>query len=176
MEGYWFSFHQRSAHPPQLPCYLTRSGEELREVILRHLQESALYGGSISGRGPRYCPSIEDKIVKFPEAVSHQVFLEPEGLDTSEMYVNGLSTSLPPSVQLDFLRTVPGLAKVRMTRPGYAIEYDYFPSDAASRDPGDACGAWAISGRPGERDDRIRGSGGPGRAGWAERGSVCPGW
>ena len=124
---YWFSFHARVRHPAQLPCYLTRSGERLREIILRHLQESALYGGAISGRGPRYCPSIEDKIVKFPEAMSHQVFLEPEGLDTTEMYVNGLSTSLPPAVQLDFLRTLPGLEQVLMTRPGYAIEYDFFP-------------------------------------------------
>ena len=126
-DPYWFSFHERASHPAQLPCYLTRSGEGLREIILRHLQESALYGGAISGLGPRYCPSIEDKIVKFPDAVGHQVFLEPEGLDTSEMYVNGLSTSLPPAVQLAFLRTVPGLGNVRMTRPGYAIEYDYFP-------------------------------------------------
>jgi tRNA uridine 5-carboxymethylaminomethyl modification enzyme len=81
----------------------------------------------IASRGPRYCPSIEDKIVKFPDAERHQVFLEPEGLDTSEMYVNGLSTSLPADVQLKFLRAVPGLESVRMTRPGYAIEYDYFP-------------------------------------------------
>ncbi len=126
-DPYWFSFHERAPHPAQLPCYLTRSGEALREIISRHLRESALYGGAISGLGPRYCPSIEDKIVKFPEAVSHQVFLEPEGLDTAEMYVNGLSTSLPSAVQLAFLRTVPGLEEVRMTRPGYAIEYDYFP-------------------------------------------------
>src|SRR5262249_12123833 len=124
---YWFSFHVRSEHPKQLPCSLTRPGEPLREIITRHLKQSALYGGSISGRGPRYCPSIEDKIVKFPEASGHQVFLEPEGLDTTEMYVNGLSTSLPPAVQLEFLHTIPGLEQVRMTRPGYAIEYDYFP-------------------------------------------------
>src|SRR5690348_7841053 len=124
---YWFSFHARADHPQQLPCYLTRSGERLREIITSHLQESALYGGALSGRGPRYCPSIEDKIVKFPEATGHQVFLEPEGLDTTEMYVNGLSTSLPPAVQLEFLRSVPGLERVRMTRAGYAIEYDYFP-------------------------------------------------
>jgi tRNA uridine 5-carboxymethylaminomethyl modification enzyme len=124
---YWFSFYSRSAHPSQLPCYLTKSDDRLRDIILRHLTKSALYGGAISGRGPRYCPSIEDKIVKFPDAPGHQVFLEPEGLDTREMYVNGLSTSLPPSVQLDFLRTVVGLEQVHMTRPGYAIEYDYFP-------------------------------------------------
>ena len=126
-DPFWFSFYQRVEHPEQLPCYLTYTGEALKEIVLRHLRESALYGGAISGRGPRYCPSIEDKIMKFPDAERHQIFLEPEGLDTSEMYVNGLSTSLPPPVQLAFLRTVPGLARVRMTRPGYAIEYDYFP-------------------------------------------------
>jgi tRNA uridine 5-carboxymethylaminomethyl modification enzyme len=124
---YWFSHHERAVHPRQLPCYLTHSDERLKDIITRHIKESALYGGAISGRGPRYCPSIEDKIVRFPDAKRHQVFLEPEGLDTSEMYVNGLSTSLPPSVQLDYLRSVPGLEAVEMTRPGYAIEYDYFP-------------------------------------------------
>jgi tRNA uridine 5-carboxymethylaminomethyl modification enzyme len=126
-EPFWFSFFERGAHPIQLPCYLTYTGDELREIVLQHLRESALYGGAISGRGPRYCPSIEDKILKFPDADRHQIFLEPEGLDTSEMYVNGLSTSLPPAVQLRFLRTLPGLSEVRMTRPGYAIEYDYLP-------------------------------------------------
>ena len=126
-DPFWFSFYQRAQHPAQLPCYLTHTDQALKEIVLGHLKESALYGGAISGRGPRYCPSIEDKILKFPDAERHQIFLEPEGLDTSEMYVNGLSTSLPPSVQLAFLRTIPGLAQVRMTRPGYAIEYDYFP-------------------------------------------------
>ena len=99
----------------------------MKEIIKNHLQESALYGGAISGRGPRYCPSVEDKIVKFPDAPRHQIFLEPEGLDTHELYVNGLSTSLPPNVQLEFLHAVPGLEQAKMTRPGYAIEYDYYP-------------------------------------------------
>lgn len=126
--GYRFSFLDRSAElQVQLPCYLTWTGEALQEIIRTHLQRSALYGGMISGRGPRYCPSIEDKIVRFPNVIRHQVFLEPEGLDTREMYVNGLSTSLPPEIQLEYLRTVPGLQRVEMTRPGYAIEYDYFP-------------------------------------------------
>ena len=126
-EDYRFSFYERAERPRQLPCWMTWAGEEVKEIIRTHLQESALYGGAISGRGPRYCPSVEDKIVKFPDAKRHQVFLEPEGLDTSELYVNGLSTSLPVSVQLEFLRAVPGLERARMTRPGYAIEYDYYP-------------------------------------------------
>lgn len=131
---YRFSFLDQSAElQVQLPCYLTWTTPRLQEIIATHLQRSALYGGAISGRGPRYCPSIEDKIVRFPNAERHQVFLEPEGLDTREMYVNGLSTSLPPEVQLEYLRSVPGLERVEMTRPGYAIEYDYFPPTQLDR-------------------------------------------
>jgi tRNA uridine 5-carboxymethylaminomethyl modification enzyme len=126
-DPYWFSYHERPARITQLPCWLTWAGAEVREIIERHLHQSALYGGAISGRGPRYCPSIEDKIVKFAQAERHQIFLEPEGLDTEEMYVNGMSTSLPAKVQLEMLKAVPGLEQVRMTRAGYAIEYDYFP-------------------------------------------------
>ena len=124
---YRFSFHERVERPRQVPCWITWAGEAVKEIIQRHLNESALYGGAITSRGPRYCPSVEDKIVKFPAAKRHQIFLEPEGLDTSELYVNGLSTSLPVSVQLEFLHAVPGLERARMTRPGYAIEYDYYP-------------------------------------------------
>jgi len=122
-----FSFHERVPRPRQMPCWITWAGEAVKEIIQQHLKESALYGGAISGRGPRYCPSVEDKIVKFPAAKRHQIFLEPEGLDTTELYVNGLSTSLPARVQLEFLHAVPGLERARMTRPGYAIEYDYYP-------------------------------------------------
>src|SRR5262245_32649581 len=124
---YRFSFYERAELPPQLPCWITWTGTAVKEIIERHLHESALYGGAISSRGPRYCPSVEDKIVKFPNAPRHQVFLEPEGLDTHELYVNGLSTSLPAPIQLAFLQAVPGLEQVKMTRPGYAIEYDYYP-------------------------------------------------
>src|SRR2546430_3836147 len=126
-DAYRFSFYERAALPRQVPCWITWAGEAVKAIIRDHLQESALYGGAISGRGPRYCPSVEDKIVKFPDAKRHQVFLEPEGLDTHELYVNGLSTSLPVPVQLEFLRAVPGLERARMTRAGYAIEYDYYP-------------------------------------------------
>jgi len=124
---YRFSFYERGERPRQLPCWITWAGPAVKEIIERHLHESAMYGGAISARGPRYCPSVEDKIVKFPDARRHQVFLEPEGLDTHELYVNGLSTSLPVAVQLEFLHAVPGLEDARMTRPGYAIEYDYYP-------------------------------------------------
>ncbi len=126
-DPYWFSFLERASHPAQLPCWLTYTGARLRELVQARLSESAMYGGAISARGPRYCPSIEDKVLRFPGAERHQVFLEPEGLGTREMYVNGLSTSLPPAVQLELLHTVPGLENAEMTRPGYAIEYDYFP-------------------------------------------------
>ena len=124
---YRFSHFVRAPRPAQRPCWITWAGAELKEIIRGEMHRSALYGGAIAGRGPRYCPSIEDKVVKFPDAERHQVFLEPEGLDTSELYVNGLSTSLPVETQRRFLRAVPGLERVRMTRAGYAIEYDYYP-------------------------------------------------
>ncbi|HUP51367.1 MAG TPA: tRNA uridine-5-carboxymethylaminomethyl(34) synthesis enzyme MnmG [Longimicrobiales bacterium] len=126
-DAYRFSAYTTEGVPEQRPCWVTWAGAGLKEVVSRNLGRSALYGGAISGRGPRYCPSIEDKVVRFPQAERHQVILEPEGLDTTELYVNGLSTSLPADVQLEFLRTVPGLEDVVITKVGYAIEYDYFP-------------------------------------------------
>jgi tRNA uridine 5-carboxymethylaminomethyl modification enzyme len=122
-----FSAPDDPAPLEQLPCWLTHLEAEGKALIAAHIGESAMYGGAIAARGPRYCPSVEDKIVKFPEAVRHQLFLEPEGHDTAELYVNGLSTSLPAPVQLAILRTVRGLERVVMTRAGYAIEYDYYP-------------------------------------------------
>jgi len=124
---YRFAAYAQEEIPEQRPCWITWAGEDLKTVVRRNLGRSALYGGEISGRGPRYCPSIEDKVVRFPHAPRQQVFLEPEGLGTTELYVNGLSTSLPADVQLAFLRTLPGMGDVRMTKVGYAIEYDYFP-------------------------------------------------
>ena len=116
----------RTRHPDQLPCWITFTSDETRKIVQDNIHTSAMYGGAIASRGPRYCPSVEDKIVKFPDAERHQLFLEPEGHDTTELYVNGLSTSLPVDVQLRMLRSVPGLEDAEMTRAGYAIEYDYY--------------------------------------------------
>jgi tRNA uridine 5-carboxymethylaminomethyl modification enzyme len=116
-----------SFHVEQLPCWITYTSATTHEIIRRNLGKSALYSGRIQGTGPRYCPSIEDKIVKFPNKAAHQVFLEPEGRSTEELYVNGLSTSLPYEIQVEFIRSIPGLEKAELMRPGYAVEYDYFP-------------------------------------------------
>jgi tRNA uridine 5-carboxymethylaminomethyl modification enzyme len=116
----------RTRHPEQMACWITHTSDETRRIIEDNLTRSAMYGGVIGSRGPRYCPSVEDKIVKFPDAERHQLFLEPEGHDTTELYVNGLSTSLPADVQVRMLRSVPGMEDVEMTRAGYAIEYDYY--------------------------------------------------
>jgi tRNA uridine 5-carboxymethylaminomethyl modification enzyme len=122
-----FSFFSDGIVQRQVPCHVTYTNEQTHEVIAGNLDRSPLYTGVIEGVGPRYCPSIEDKVKRFPEKRRHQIFLEPEGLTTKEIYPNGLSTSLPMDVQLKFLRTIPGLEKVEIMRPGYAIEYDYAP-------------------------------------------------
>jgi tRNA uridine 5-carboxymethylaminomethyl modification enzyme len=110
---------------PQISCYITRTTADTHRIISDNLHRSAMYSGRIKSRGPRYCPSIEDKVVRFADRDSHQIFLEPEGLDDNTMYPNGLSTSLPAEVQEAFLKSMPGLEHVRIIRPGYAIEYDY---------------------------------------------------
>ena len=114
-------------HVEQLPCWITHTTEKTHSIIRANLHRSPLYAGRIKGVGPRYCPSIEDKVVKFSDKPSHQLFLEPEGRHTREYYVNGISTSLPYEVQLAFVHSIPGLEEAEIMRPGYAVEYDYFP-------------------------------------------------
>ncbi len=117
---------RRSQHPRQLPCYITHTNERTHEIIRGGTDRSPLYTGVIQGVGPRYCPSIEDKVVRFADKLSHQVFIEPEGLHTHEIYPNGISTSLPFDVQYELVRSIKGFENAHITRPGYAIEYDYF--------------------------------------------------
>jgi len=121
----YFSFTSRNLKRPNISCWLTYTNERTHQVIRENLHRSPLFSGIIEGVGPRYCPSIEDKVVRFPDKTSHQIFLELEGLNTQEVYVQGLSTSLPEDVQVEMLHTVKGLEKAEIMRPGYAIEYDY---------------------------------------------------
>jgi tRNA uridine 5-carboxymethylaminomethyl modification enzyme len=113
-------------HPGQVSCWITHTSERTHQLIRDALHRSPLYSGQIEGVGPRYCPSIEDKVVRFAEKASHQIFVEPEGLTVTEIYPNGISTSLPFDVQLDLVRSITGFEQAHITRPGYAIEYDYF--------------------------------------------------
>lgn len=122
-----FSYRTKKITQEQLPCHLTATTPETHNIIRRSLDRSALYNGRIVSAGPRYCPSVEDKVVKFPDKERHQVFLEPEGYNTLEVYLNGLSMSLPEEIQLEVVRSIPGLRNAQIMRPAYAIEYDYVP-------------------------------------------------
>ena len=137
-----FSFMTDAIAVPQIACGVTHTTEETHRIIAENLGESAVYGGRLSGRGPRYCPSIEDKVVRFADKTSHQIFLEPEGLDDPTVYPNGISTSVSETTQLAFLRTIPGLEAVEVFRYGYAIEYDYV-------DPRELTPALEVKKRPG---------------------------
>src|SRR5947208_5515145 len=120
-----FSFRTKEILQPQVSCFITYTDERVHQIIRDNMARSPLYSGQIQGVGPRYCPSFEDKVVKFPDKPRHQLFLEPEGLNTNEIYVNGLSTSMPVDVQLALVRSIEGLQRAEVIRPGYAIEYDY---------------------------------------------------
>ena len=120
-----FSFLSDSVDRPSLPCWVTYTNEDTHRIIRENIGRSPLYGGKIIGKGPRYCPSIEDKVVRFPERERHQIFVEPEGIGTEEMYLNGLSSSLPEDVQRAFIHSIPGLRHAEVIRPAYAVEYDY---------------------------------------------------
>ncbi len=120
-----FSFDYPTVDRPSLDCYITWTGEETHRIIRANMDRSPLYGGKISGIGPRYCPSIEDKVVRFPERERHQIFIEPEGLGSEEMYLNGISSSLPEDVQTSFIHSIAGLEEAEIMRPAYAVEYDY---------------------------------------------------
>lgn len=127
-EGVYFSFDEKAPRMPQVSCHITYTTKETKEIIQKNLHRSPMYSGKIIGIGPRYCPSIEDKIVRFSDKERHQIFLEPEGLSSEEVYVNGVSSSLPFDVQYAFIHSIPALRNAEIMRPGYAIEYDYVVS------------------------------------------------
>ena len=168
-----FSFlGRREDHPAQVHCHITATNARTHEIIRGATDRSPMFTGVIEGVGPRYCPSVEDKVVRFADKASHQIFVEPEGLDTHVVYPNGISTSLPADVQLEFVRSIPGLERAEMTRPGYAIEYDYFCPRGLRDSLETKPLAGALLRRPDQRHHRLRGGGGAGPARRHQRGAA----
>ncbi len=170
-----FSFYTQAITQSQLPCYLTYTNAQTHAVIAQSLDRSPLYSGVIKGIGPRYCPSIEDKIKRFPDKQRHQIFLEPEGRETVEIYPNGISTSLPEDVQVALVRSIHGLEEAEIMRPGYAVEYDFRAAHGAQADFRDQARQRAVSRRADQRHDGLRRSRGPGAYGWHQCGAAGAG-
>ena len=166
-----FSFRTKRVahHDSQVPCYIAWTTAETHRIIRENVHRSPMYSGQIQSIGPRYCPSIEDKIVKFPDKETHQLFLEPEGLNTHEIYVNGMSTSLPVDVQLAILKSIPGLENCRHAAPGYAIEYDSIDPTELERTLETRKIAGLVPGRADQRNVGLRGSRVPGTDGGHQR-------
>ena len=152
-----------------MPCHITYTNARTHEIIRKNLDRSPLYAGRIKGIGPRYCPSIEDKVVRFSDRERHQIFLEPEGRESDEIYVNGLSTSLPRDVQEEMIHSIAGLEDAAIVRYGYAIEYDYYPPHQMLPDARIAEDRRALFRRPGKRHIGVRGGGGAGAHGGHQR-------
>jgi tRNA uridine 5-carboxymethylaminomethyl modification enzyme len=170
-----FSFRTKKIIQPQISCHIAFTTPETLRIIRENVHRSAMYSGQIAGIGPRYCPSIEDKIVKFPDKTQHQFFLEPEGLHTHEVYVNGMSTSLPMEVQWEIVRSIPGLEQAEMLRPGYAIEYDSVDATELDRTLRVKSMEGLYLGRADQRDQRLRRSRLPGDHGRDQRGAHAQG-
>ena len=151
-----FSFLTKAIGQEQIPCWITHTNAGVHDLIRANLHRAPMYTGQIQSSGPRYCPSIEDKIVRFADKESHQLFLEPEGRHTREVYVNGISTSLPRDVQDEMLRHIPGLERARIMRYGYAVEYDYCPPDQLQATLETKRVARALPCRPDQRHHRLR--------------------
>ena len=170
-----FSFRTKKIVQPQISCHIAFTTPETLRLIRENVHRSAMYSGRIEGIGPRYCPSIEDKIVKFPDKTQHQFFLEPEGLNTHEVYINGMSTSLPMEVQWQIVHSIPGLDQAEMLRPGYAIEYDSVDATELDRTLRVKCMHGPLSRRPDQRDQRLRRSRLPGHHGRHQRRALAQG-